>query len=135
MTTKETIAKSPSGRVKRSPIGQRNILTVKGTDPNYTYRIVNDTGDRIKMFEEAGYELVDANDVTVGDKRVSQASPEGTKAQVSVGNGEKAFVMRIRNDWYAEDQQAKQAKVDALEHTMKEKAQSGNYGSLEISRK
>ena len=133
--TKESIAKSPRGRTSRSPVNQRNILSVKGKEPGYVYRIVNDTGDRIQMFEEAGYELVDASAVTVGDKRINKSSPEGTKAQVSVGSGEKAFVMRIREDWYDEDQQAKQAHIDELEKTMKQKALEGNYGNLSIERK
>lgn len=135
MTTKEAIAKSPRGRVSRTPIGQRNILTVKGKDPDYEYRIVNDTGDRIAMFEEAGYELCEASDVQVGDKRVSKATPEGTKAQVSVGGGQKAFVMRIKKEFFDEDQRAKQAHIDSLEQTMKDKALNGTYGNLEISRK
>ncbi len=132
--TKETIARSPRGRTTRSPIGKRNILSVQGKEAGYHYRIVNDSGDRIKMFEEAGYELVNASDVIVGDKRVSQATPEGTKAQVSVGKGEKAYVMRIRDEWYHEDQQAKQDHIDTLEKSMKDKALSGNYGKLDITR-
>ena len=78
---------------------------------------------------------VDAGaDVRVGDKRVNNASPEGTKAQVSVGKGEKAFVMRMK-EFHEEDQAAKAAEIDRLEQTMKQKA-SGNadYGSLQISR-
>lgn len=132
--TKEAIAKSPSGRTRRTPIGERNILTVKGKDPNFVYRVVNATGDRIAEFEEAGYELVEASDVQIGDKRVNKASAEGTKAQAAVGQGIKAFVMRIRKDWYDEDQASKQAKIDALEQSMKESAQNGNYGKLEITR-
>lgn len=133
--TKEAIAKSPSGRVRRTPIGERNVLTVKGKDPNYVYRVVNAEGDRIAEFEAAGYELVDANDVQIGDKRVNKASPEGSHAQASVGAGLKAYVMRIQKDWYEEDQAAKQARVDAIEHTTKENAQSGNYGKIEITRR
>lgn len=132
--TKEAIAKSPSGRVKRTPVGQRNVLTVQGKDPNYVYRIVNDTGDRIKQFEAAGYELVDASEVEIGDRRVSAASPEGSKAQASVGAGMKALVMRISKDWYNEDQEAKQRQINALEQSMKETAQNGNYGKLDITR-
>lgn len=132
--TKETIAKSPRGRTTRSPIGTRNVLTVKGKNPEYEYRIVNDTGDRIAMFEEAGYEFVPADEVQIGDKRVSKATPEGTNAQVAVGNGMKAYLMRIRKEWYHEDQTTKQAKIDELERTMKQKALDGNYGNFDISR-
>ena len=47
---------APSGTVerpKRTPIGSRNVLTVSGKDPDFVYRIVNDVGDRIAMFQEA----------------------------------------------------------------------------------
>lgn len=122
-------------RVKRTPVGQRNILTVTGKEEGYVYRIVNDVGDRIQQFMDGGYELVDASAVRVGDKRVNSSTPEGTKAQVSVGKGDKAFVMRIKEEYFKEDQAAKQAEIDRLEQTMKQKA-AGNadYGSLDISR-
>jgi hypothetical protein len=131
---KEAIAKAPRGRTRRTPIGTRNVLTVAGKDPNYVYRIVNDSGDRINEFLEAGYELVPEDSVKVGDKRVNKASSEGSNAQISVGQGQKAFVMRIRKEWYQEDQAAKQERVDRLEATIKDKALDGTYGKLEISR-
>lgn len=122
-------------RVKRTPVGQRNILSVSGKEEGYVYRIVNDSGDRIQQFIDAGYELVDASTVRVGDKRVNATSAEGSKAQVSVGKGEKAFVMRIKQDWYDEDQAAKQAEIDRLEQTIKNKATgSADYGNLDIKR-
>lgn len=117
--TKETIAKSPSGRAKRTPIGQRNILTVANKDPNYVYRIVNDTGDRIAAFEDAGYVVVDNSEVRVGDKRVERVTAEGSKAQVSVGKGEKAFVMKILKEHYDEDQELKLQRVRKLEQSIK----------------
>ena len=124
---------SASARPRRVPIGERNILTVVGKEPGYTYRIVNDTGDRISQFLDAGYELVDAKDVRVGDKRVNSATAEGTKAQVSVGNGLKAYVMRIKDEFYLEDQAAKAAHVDRLEQAIKNQTASGkvDYGKVE----
>ena len=132
--TKEAIAQAPSGRVKRVPIGTRNVLTVDGKDPNYEYRIVNDTSDRVQMFKDAGYEIVSANNIRVGDKRVGQASAEGSISQVSVGNGDKAFVMRIKKEWYQEDQARKLAEVKNLEDATKQKALDGTYGKLETPR-
>lgn len=124
---------SASARPKRTPIGSRNILTVTGKEPGYSYRIVNDTGDRIQQFLDAGYELVSADDVKIGDKRVNAATPEGSKAQVSVGKGDKAFVMRIKQEWFDEDQRAKHAKIKQLEETMKQTAsQNADYGKLTI---
>lgn len=131
---KEAIAKAPRGRTRRTPIGQRNVLTVTGKDPNYVYRIVNDSGDRIQEMADAGYELVEANSVRVGDKRVNTASAEGTVSQISVGQGQKAMVMRIKKEWYEEDQRAKAEQVDKLEDATRAEALSGTYGKLEISR-
>lgn len=131
---KEAIAKAPESRVKRTPIGTRNVLTVAGKDPNYVYRIINDSGDRVQEFMEAGYELVKDDSVKVGDKKVNKASSEGSLSQVSVGQGQKAFVVRIKKEWYDEDQAAKQLRVDELENSTKAKALDGTYGKLEITR-
>lgn len=120
-------------RVKRTPIGSRNVLTVVGKDPNYEYRIVTDAGDRIQQFLEAGYELVDGKGVSVGDRRLDNPSAEGTKAQVSVGAGQKAFLMRIPKEFYEEDQAAKAARVKELENAIKNPG-SGDYGKVELTR-
>lgn len=134
MAEKEAISKAPVGRVTRTPVGSRNILTVKGKDPNYEYRIVNDTDDRITQLQEAGYELVSDEAVDVGDKRVSQGTSVGSKKVFSVGQGIKAYVMRIKKEWYEEDQALKQRRVDAQESSIKEKALDGTYGKLDITR-
>jgi hypothetical protein len=131
---KEAIAKAPSGRVQRVPVGTRNVLTVKGKDPNYEYRIINDSGDRVQEFLDAGYELEKEDSVRVGDKRVNKASAEGTVSQISVGQGQKAVVVKIKKEWYLEDQALKQKRVDELENATKEKALNGTYGKLEITR-
>lgn len=132
---KESISKSPSGRVTRTPVGSRNVLSVRGKEAGFEYRVVNDDSDRIEQFKAAGYEVVLAKDVTIGDKRVSATSPEGSAASVSVGDGKKGVVMRIREDWYKEDQSAKQRAVSELESTTKQDAIDGSgYGKLEISR-
>lgn len=127
-------SKAPSGRVSRTPIGTRNILTVKGKDPNYVYRHVNDIDDRIQMFQEAGYELVQDESVQVGDKRVNAASSLGSAKAVSVGQGTKAYLMRIKREWYEEDQAKKLANVADIERATKEKALDGTYGDLKLSR-
>ncbi len=125
---------SASARPTRTPISGRNVLTVSGKEPGYTYRVVNDQGSRVAEFLDRGYELVEAADVRVGDKRVNATTPEGTKAQVSVGKGEKAFVMRIKQDWYDEDQKAKQVQVNELEAAIKQNVSgAADYGTVKIS--
>ncbi len=131
---KDTIAKAPSGRVSRTPVGQRNILTIKGKDENFVYRVVNDIDDRVSQFQEAGYELVSDDSVKVGDKRVNASSSLGSHKQLSVGQGTKAVVMRIRKDWYEEDQAAKLKHVAAVEDATREKALNGAYGDIKLSR-
>jgi hypothetical protein len=133
--SKEAIAKAPVSRVKRTPVGTRSVLSVTGKDPNYVYRIINDSGDRVDEFLDAGYEVVSNKDVRVGDKKVNKASSEGSVAQVSVGQGQKAVVVRIKKEWYEEDQALKQERVDELENSTKAKALDGNYGKLELSRR
>lgn len=132
--TKEAIAKAPERRVRRTPVGRRNVLTVAGKEPGYVYRVVNDEGDRVQTFKDAGYEIVPDKSVQVGDKRIGTATAEGSAAQVSVGGGKKAFVMRQRQEWYDEDQAAKQAHVAFTEEATRQKALDGTYGKLDISR-
>ena len=134
MTQKEAISKAPVSRVTRVPVSQRNILTVKGKDPNYVYRVVNDVDDRVAQFLEGGYELVDKATHDVGDKRVSQDTSVGSKKVFSVGQGIKGHLMRIPRELYDEDQAAKQGFVNKQEASIKEKALDGTYGKLEISR-
>lgn len=128
------VAKSPSGRVRRTPVGVRNVLTVAGKDPNFVYRIVNDTGDRVEQFRAAGYETVSANDVKIGDRRINAASPEGSIAQCSVGGGMKGVVMRIPKEWYDEDQLAKARQIAETEESTKADAMKADYGKLKIDR-
>ena len=133
---KQSTPEAQSGRVKRTPINGRNVLTVSNKEAGYEYRFVNDVGDRIETFKDNGWELVEASDVRIGDKRVSAANSLGTKAQASVSkDGTKAFVMRIKKDWYDEDQSNKARSIAEQESGMKQSAlSSGDYGKIEISR-
>jgi hypothetical protein len=133
-TQKEAIAKAPERRVRRTPIGKRNVLTVTGKEAGYEYRVVNDTSDRVQDFLDNGWEVVSKDNVRVGDKRLNQSSEMGSAAEVNVGQGMKAVVMRIRQDWYEDDQAAKQAEVSRTEEATRSEALNGTYGKLEISR-
>lgn len=126
------------GRTKRTPINGRNILSVSNKEAGYEYRFVNDVGDRVEIFKERGWELVDSKDVRIGDRRVESASSLGSKAQASVDKqGTKAFLMRIPRDWYEEDQAEKARAIAEQELSMKQQALSNNElrtGKLEITR-
>lgn len=127
--------KAPSGRVKRQPVGQRGRLNVGGKDPNYEYRFVNDIGDRVQMFQEAGYEIVTKEKHSVGDNRLDVASSEGTAASVSVGvkpngEGQRAYLMRQKKEWYSEDQEAKLTKIREFQEALKNPNIDGAYGKI-----
>jgi hypothetical protein len=134
MTTEQKTVAPKKERVKRTPInGARNVLNVRGKDPAYSYRIVNDVDTRVNDFLERGYEVVTDQGVTVGDKRVAIPSQSGSVVEMSVGQGQKAVLMRIKKEWYDEDQAAKQQSVDQIENQMKaETRKDGNYGSIKI---
>lgn len=123
-----------SARPTRSSLSVRNRLSVKGKEDGFVYRIVNDLDDRIERLQEAGYELCSKEQVgAVGDKRVDNTSSVGSTAHFSVGQGTKAVVMRIRQDWYKEDQDTKQQELDSLEASMKQDARkASDYGKLSI---
>lgn len=130
---REAIAKSPSGRVKRTRIGQRNVLTVSNQDPNYVYRVVRNEGDRVEVFKEAGYETVDASTHRVGDRRVDSTSNSGSIATAHLGGGMQGVVMRIPREFYEEDQAYKEALLSETEQGMKPENQDGYYGKTQTA--
>lgn len=114
---------------KRVPLAeQRDMMSVlEGKEDGYVYRWVNDVdqGQRIKKFEKAGYEVVDRETAQIGEPTEDDKfalDKTSTAARKFVGGGTHAVLMRTREDWYEEDQKAKQAKVDALEESMKQQA-------------
>jgi hypothetical protein len=133
---KQEIPVEASARPKRIPIAARNRLDIKNKEPGYIYRIVNDDDDRIQRLQDAGYEIATKEAVgAVGNRRVDDPSSLGSVAHFSVGKGTKAVVMRQKLQYYTEDQNAKQAEIDALEATMKGDARkAADFGSVELSR-
>lgn len=129
------MANQKQERVRRTPInGTRSRLEVRGKDPQFHYRIVNDIDGRIQEFQDMGYELVTDKEVTVGDKRIANPTQEGSPIKVSVGQGIQGYVMRQKKDWFEEDQKAKAAQIDEVEKSMRSDAeQAGFYGKLKIS--
>lgn len=129
------VSSTQNKRVRRQSLSTRNVLTVSGKDPNYEYRIVNDVGDRISQFQEMGYELVSDPGLTVGDRRIANPTAEGSPVKVSVGGGTQGYVMRIKKEWYDEDQAAKQEIPNRIEQAMKREAKdSSDFGNVTIGK-
>lgn len=121
--------------VKRVPIsGNRDILTVYGKEDGYHYRWVLDVGNRTKKFQNAGYEFV-THEVTVGDARAGTPEGLGTIVEALSGNGnQKLVLMRILEEYYDEDQAAKELNTLTLEAGMG-KELGGIYGDIKLERK
>lgn len=129
----EAVEKRPT----RIPVGMRPKLAVVGKDPAYAYRFVNDTPGRIDMFKQGGWELVTNQEVDVGGNRAEESSAIGSHANVVVdgGNGMRAYVMKIKKEWFLEDQAAQAEYVDSLERDqLSVNVNDGEYGSIKIDR-
>lgn len=123
-----------SARTARKPLAQRGPQAIAGEkNPEFEYRFVNDTGSRIQNFKAAGYEFVTGDDLIVGDNRVSDATDLGSAKRVISNDGTTSYLMRIKKDWYEEDQASKAAAIKEQEAAMKQEASTGMYGKLNIS--
>ena len=122
-------------RPNRIPVsGNRDLITVKGKDPAFEYRIVRDAPGRLDKFLDAGYEVV-THEAKVGDPRVGTPAAEGSPVKISMGGGEQGYLMRIPKEWYEEDQKAKQDEIDARETQMIRRHKQDHYGIAEITKK
>ena len=119
---------------KRVKLGTRNILSAP-QKPGFVRRFVNDTGDRVQMFKEAGWNTVD--DVNqVGDPKLGKPSSIGSGANPHVGGGQRAVLMELPEEIYSADRAESQAKITKIENEMKRNSKSegkdGLSGSVEI---
>lgn len=131
MTKEENTLKVASARPVRKPVGIRNRLDTENKDPNFVYRYVNDVHDRVSMFEDGGYEIVDINKHKLGKPRLNVGSPQDNS--ISVGGGTNAVLMRIPKEFYAEDQKVKEARVDEVEKGVKNPQIDGSYGNIKVA--
>lgn len=98
----------------------------KYRENGYTYRLVNDEGGRVEKFKAHDWEPVMDRD-GVATMSVGQARAPGTKA----------ILMKKPQEWYDEDQKAKDRLLNAnLERNSKPKVEEGQYdaGGLKESR-
>ena len=133
---------------KRVPVsGIRDILTVYGKESEFEYRFVVDTtenGSRIAKFKRGGWELAPAEtkdgDMVIGEESVYKSDKHGSIVAISTGGGKHSYLMRIKKEWYTEDQEAKQDQIDEVEevinrHGTADGGFAGQYGSVSIGRK
>ena len=119
---------------KRVKLGSRNILSAP-KKAGFVRRFVNDTGDRIQMFKDAGWNVVD--DVNqVGDPKLGKPTSIGSSANPHVGGGQRAVLMELPEEIYSEDRAEAQAEITKVENEMKRTSKTagkdGLSGKVEI---
>lgn len=122
-------------RKTRTPIEghSRSRLRVTGKDAGYEYYIANDLDNRIEVMQEAGWEVVTDAGVKIGDRRMGTTSAEGSAKTVSVGGGVTGVLMRIKREWYEEDQARKQAEAKSqVQDTLHDAKSKSDYGTVKL---
>jgi hypothetical protein len=129
-------SEATSVRPKRIAVGLRPKLALVGKDPNYEYRVVNDTPGRISMFKQSGWELCTNAEVDTGTARAEDASELGSLAYFIVdgGTGLKGYAMKIKKEWYDSFMDEYEAEVKASEETLLPNTNDGGYGKVVIDR-
>lgn len=102
---------------KRVPFGiPRAKLTVSNQIQGFHLHWVNDEGGRIYQAQQGGYELVTPQEV--GDES-TETSVKRLVGKQEDGSGLFAYLMKIRQDWYEEDQKASQEIQDQFDAAIK----------------
>lgn len=105
--------------------GTEGKLRIGNQIEGYHLHIFNDTPGRIEQALQVGYEFVNPNEVGgTAVNVVSRNTDIGDKVRFLVGtdaNNEPlyAYLMKIKQEFYEEDQNALQARVDAVDAAIK----------------
>ena len=120
----DDIDENSNRKKRRVPLGQmRKKLAVEEL-PGFVMRWVNDVESRVFDAEEGGYAFVtyaELNGRPIGQRNTVPSSLEmGAKVQKAVGKDDQgapihAYLMKIKQEWYDEDQREKDRAVDATE--------------------
>ena len=136
-------SRSEQTRPARVPVSEnRNTLSVKGLDPNFYHRWVNNVDNALQVYLDAGYEFVNKNGSPVGDPTVETSKGTDSRYSKGVGGGITAFLMRLPLEIYKQDQARKEADINEGERAMRQlqsktghrNSQEADYGKLDISR-
>lgn len=101
------------GRAERIPLGGHRAKLAALTRDGFHRRWINDHGTRIADAERGGYQFVE-------DETEINETGRGSRRFVTVGTNEdgsplKAYLMEIRQEFFDQDQKAKQSKNDEID--------------------
>lgn len=118
---------------KRVPLGVPRQKMTTPSKPGYVRRWINDHNNRIQRAQQAGWEFVTDPNLHVGENVESGDRSDGSMKRMPVGTQEGgsplyAYLMEIPREYYDEDQQAKQQKVDEIDAAIKGGNTTGKTG-------
>jgi len=118
--TEDVIEYTPTPKKKRMPIHQhRDILAVPNMPADKKARWVLDRENRLQIFQDAGYQFVDQEDVEVGDRKVEGSREVGDVVCIrGTDDGCRLYLMAIDRELFDSDQLAKSEKLDAVDQEL-----------------
>lgn len=111
------------GRKARIPVGVPRSKLAVPEIRGYQLRWFNDLEGRIQQAQAGGYEFVEQDEApTFGNPDVDNVNRDlGARVSrvVDKSTGMKAYLMKIKKEYYEEDQQAKQAIIDETDRQIR----------------
>lgn len=98
---------------ERVPLSESKARLSAPKIPGYETRIINDEGDRIYHAQRGGWEFVTDDEIHMSGKTLGgDGNKVSSKVSYYVGIGKDlkpitAYLMKIKKEWYDEDQRAK----------------------------
>lgn len=121
--TERTIAATPA----RIPLNGMRLKMASQEIPGYHLYWFNDETTRVQDALAAGYEFVTSEQSALVDNVVPGNSDLSGKVRKLVGVVEGrplyAYLMKIKNEWYEEDERLRQSRLEELDRHI----QSGDY--------
>lgn len=118
-TETDTRAERPQGRDEggrrqRVPLGTARLKLEAEKRHGHVRRWINDYRNRLHQAQEAGYAFVEETDAE--GRNMRRSVQVGTRED---GQPMLAYLMEIRQEFYDEDQAAKQKSVDAIDNAIR----------------
>lgn len=114
----EKLKTKAKNRPTRKRLQKNTILNFQGLDKkNYEYRLVNDEDGRIDAFQAASWTPVLESELGFEDDRIQDSTKIGSVVRRVVNKGisavsKQAVLMKIKKEFFEEDQKAKTAEID-----------------------
>jgi len=113
--------------------GTQGKLKVEGTIPGYHLHILNDDRNRLQEAQDNGYEFVTPSEIKGVSENVTSRNGDigDSRVRFLVGTQENGqplhgYLMKIRQEWYDEDQADLQRKNDQIDESVRKGAVNGN---------